>query len=112
MENRKNPETRAKSSTWCERMAAPILRGRNLVSGGMAGKDGERVNLQALNHTKWTQTKVGTKHREEPVEKCHRPPYLREDEGNDLEDDQEQVENGPKLASGFVGDRAEAERRR
>ena len=76
----------------------------------MVGKDEERRNLQALNHTKWAQTEFGTKHRKESVEKCHRPPNLREDEGNDLEDDQEQIENGPKLASGFVRDRAVAER--
>jgi hypothetical protein len=88
--------------TWC-----------NLVSGRMVGKDGERGgNLQALNRAKWAQAKLRTKHREESVEKCHRPPNLREDEGNDLENDQEQIENGPKLASGFVGDRAEAERRK
>ena len=77
----------------------------------MVGKDWERRNLQTLHHSKWAQAKVGTKHREESVEKCHRPPNLREDEGNDLEDDQEQVENGPKLASGFVRDRAVAERK-
>jgi hypothetical protein len=85
---------------------------RNLVSGRKAGRDGERGNLQALHHTEWSQTKVGTEHREESVEKCHRPPNLREDEGNDLEDDQEQIENGPKLASGFVRDRAVAERKK
>jgi hypothetical protein len=78
----------------------------------MAGKDGEGGNLQALHHTKWAQAKVGSKHREESVEKCHRPPNLREDEGNDLEDDQEQIENGPKHASGFVRDRAVAERKK
>jgi hypothetical protein len=78
----------------------------------MAGNDGERRNSQALHHTKWTQTKVGTEHREESVEKCHRPPNLREDERNDLEGDQEQIENGPKLASGFVRDRAVSERRK
>jgi Asp-tRNA(Asn)/Glu-tRNA(Gln) amidotransferase C subunit len=78
----------------------------------MVAKDGERVNLQAFNHTEWAQTKVRTKHREESVEKCHRPSDLREDESNDLENDQEQIENGPKLASGFVRDRAVAERRR
>jgi hypothetical protein len=33
MENRKNAETRAKSSTWWERMAAPILRGVTLSAG-------------------------------------------------------------------------------
>ena len=65
-----------------------------------------------MHHTKWTQTKVGTKDREESVEKGHRPPDLGENEGNDLEDDQEQIENGPKLASGFVRDRAVAERRK
>ena len=89
------------NSTWC-----------NLVSGRMEGKDANRRNLQTLHHTKWTQTKVGTKHREESVEKCHRPPNLRKDEGNDLEDDQEQIENGPKLASGLVRDRAVAERKK
>ncbi len=76
------------------------------------GKVGERGNLQALHHTKWAQTKVGTKDREESVEKGHRPTDLRENEGNDVEVDQEQVENGPKLASGFVRDRAIPERRK
>ena len=89
------------NSTWC-----------NLVSGRMAGKDKERRYLQALHHTEWTQTKLGTEHREESVEKCRGPPNLREDEGNGLEDDQEQVENGPKLASGFVRDRAVTKRRK
>jgi len=94
-------ENRSTNSTWC-----------NLVSGRLAGKGGERRNLQTLHHTKWAQAKVGTKHREESVEKCHRPPNLREDEGYDLEDDQEQVENVPKLASGFVRDRTVAERKK
>ncbi len=57
---------------------------RDLVSGRM---DGERRRLQALHHAEWAQTKVGTKYREESVEKCHRPPNLGEDERNDLEDD-------------------------
>lgn len=83
---------------------------RKLCQRENGGKEDEKWNLQALHHTKWAQTKVGTEHREESVEKCHRPPYLREDEGNDLADYQEQIENGPKLASGFVRDCAVAGR--
>jgi hypothetical protein len=60
---------------------------RDPVSGRKAGKDGEGGSLQALDNTQWTQTKVGTKHREISIEKLHRPSDLREDERKDLEDD-------------------------
>lgn len=56
------------------------------VSGGMARKDEERGCLQAFYDTEWAQTKVGTKYWEKSIEKFHRPPNLREDEGKNLED--------------------------
>jgi hypothetical protein len=60
------------------------------------------VGLQALHDTEWAQTKIVTKHGEKPVEELHRPPNLGEDERDDLENDQEPVENGPKLAGGLI----------
>jgi hypothetical protein len=53
----------------------------------MARKDEERGSLQAFYDTEWAQTKVGTKYWEKSIEKFHRPPDLREDEGKNLEDD-------------------------
>jgi len=73
--------------------------------------DGCVGNLQALHGAQWAQAKFGTKHGEKPVEERERPPNLGEDERSDLEDDEEPIENGPKLASGLVRDRAVPKRR-
>ena len=60
------------------------------------------VDLQTLHGAQWAQAKFGTKHGKKPIEKRQRPPNLGEDERDDLENDEEPVENGPKLASGLV----------
>lgn len=62
------------------------------------------VDLQTLHGAQWAQAKFGTKHGKKPIEKRQRPPNLGEDERDDLENDEEPVENGPKLASGLVRD--------
>jgi hypothetical protein len=68
-------------------------------------------NLQALHGAQRAQAKFGTEHGEKPVEERERPPNLGEDERDNLANDEEPVENGPKLASGLVRDRAVPERK-
>lgn len=68
----------------------------------------EEIDVQALHDSKWTETKVGTKHGEKPIEKRHRPPDFGENECDDLEYDEESVEDGPKDASRLIGHRAVA----
>ena len=111
IENKKKAETSAKSSTWCESMAAPSLYGRTTSSAEERRSSDGGVDLQAFHGAQWAQAKFGTKHGEKPVEKRQRPPNLGEDKGDDLESDEEPVENGPKLASGLVRDRAVPKRR-
>lgn len=59
-------------------MARPHQR----KNGGNGQRGGD---VQALHDTEWAQAKIGTKHGEKPVEKRQRPPNLREDERDDLE---------------------------
>jgi hypothetical protein len=75
------------------------------------GGGGARADSQALHHTERAQAKVGTEDRKKPFEKFLRPPKLREDERADLEDDQKPIEDGPKLASGLIGNRAVAKKK-
>jgi hypothetical protein len=87
MEKRKKAATSAKSSTWCERMAAPILRGITWSTKEWRKMTVER-DVQALHDTECAQAKFGPKHGKIPVEEFRRPTNLREEEHDDLEDEE------------------------
>ena len=76
MEKMKKPETSVKSSTWCERTAAPILRG--VTPSAEEQREKRRMDVQALHDTECAEAKFRSKHGEIPVEERHRPPDLRE----------------------------------
>lgn len=73
-EKRKKAATRVKSSTWCERIWAPILESKNVRV--LHWKENED-NVQALKDTEGTKAERRTKYREIAVEESCRPPHFR-----------------------------------
>jgi hypothetical protein len=62
--------------------------------GGIFEKNG--VYVQALEKAQWAKTEIGSKDREEPLEKGGGPSKLGEHQDDDLEYDQETVDDGPE----------------
>ena len=60
---------------------------RNFVNGRTVKMTAER-DVQALHDTECAQAKFRPKHGEIPVEEIRRPPNLREEEHDDLEDEE------------------------
>jgi hypothetical protein len=96
---RKKAETRVKSSTCCERTAAPML-GKNQHCVREQGKED---SLQSLEDTEGTKSKSRTKHREKAIKEGGWPANLRKEKHDNLEDDKQAVDDGPENAANLVG---------
>jgi len=64
------------------------------------GKDGGTD--QTFENSKWTETESCAKNREESIEGRHGPAAFGKDEDDDLSDDEELIDNGPKDPSCLV----------
>ena len=103
-EKRKKAETRVKSLTWWERIAAPSL---SLFKAGLGHyqscTDKGKRDSQALNDAESADAKIVSKDGEVPVEESRGPADFGEEEDNNLSDDQKPVEHGPEYTSRLVG---------
>lgn len=95
---RKKAETRVKSSTCCERTAAPILKKLALCT-----KPRKENNSQSLENTKSTKSKARTKHREKAVKERGWPANFGKEKNDNLEDNKQAVDDSPKNAANLVG---------
>ena len=68
------------------------------------GKDGG--SNQALKNSEGAETERRPEHGKEPVKGGHRPATFGEDEDDDLSDDQQSIDDGPKDSSRLVRDGA------
>jgi len=103
-EKRKKADTRVNVSTWCERIAAPMLL-------EMPHKHSARINfgikfLQHLYNTQCTQSKFFSQDREESAEEFCRPAEFREEQDNHLANNQQSVKYCPKSAGRLIRDSA------
>ena len=64
---------------------------------------GDVVHLQTLEDAKGSETKVGSKDREEPLEKRGRPAKLGQQQDDNLEYDQQTADYSPEDACCLVG---------
>jgi hypothetical protein len=60
------------------------------------------VNAQALKDAHGTEPKVVPKNRKKAIEKGSRPAKFGQDEDNNLADDEQAIDNGPKGSSRLV----------
>ncbi|KAI3608692.1 hypothetical protein WG66_003824 [Moniliophthora roreri] len=65
-----------------------------------------RTLRQPTENRKKAATRVNVSTREISIEECGRPTELRQNEYDCLADDQQSIEDGPKYASGLIGNSA------